>query len=139
MHSTNSTLSQIFSKCDGSACINKTELIGFIILETILYIKLCGDCYRLACLGQQIRMLTDTTELEHFSNPFTKWEDLTQFEFNHVVILRLLKSILKQVNEVYDLISSTWYGLDALETSIENVISNINLVQNLINSTSINT
>ena len=134
MDSTNSNLSRRFSKCDGNVCINESKFIEFIILEKILYVKLCGDCRRLACLGQQIQVLTDTAELEHFSNPFTKWEDLTQFEFNHVVILRLLKSILKQVNEVYDLISSTWYGLDALEASIENVIYNIKLVQNLTNA-----
>ena len=139
MNSTNSNLSQRFLKCDGNVCINKSKFNEFIIFEKVLYIKLCGDCYRLACLGQQIRMLTDTTELEHFSNPFAKWEDLTQLKVNHVFILGLLKSILKRVNEFYDLISSTWYGLDALEKSIENVISNINLVQNLINSSSINT
>ena len=123
--------SQRFSKCDGNVCVNKTELIGFIILEKVLYIGLCGDCRRLAGLGRQIRILTDITELVRFSNPFKKWEDLTRFEFNHVFILSTLKRVLKRLNEVYDLISSTWYGLNALETAIENIITNIHLVENL--------
>ena len=140
MDLTNSNLSQRFSKCDGNVCINKTELSGFISLEKNLYIELCGDCRRLADLGQQMRILTDNSELVHFSNPFKRWEGLTQFEFNHVFILRLLKSVLKRLNEVHDLISSTWYGLDALEAAIENIISNIHLVKNLkTNGVSINT
>ena len=133
MDPTNSNLLQIFSKCDGNICINKTELIEFIILEKVLYIGLCGECQRLAGLGQQIRKLTNSIELVCLFNPFKKWEDLTQFECNHVYILTVLKSILKRLNEVYDLISSTWYGLEALETAIENIITNIHLVQKFEN------
>ena len=138
MNSTNSNLLQRFSKCDGNVCINKSKFSEFIILEKVLYIKICGDCRRLAGLAQQIRILSDTKELKLFSNPFKKWEDLTQLEFNHVFILGLLKSILKRIKEIYDLISSTWYGFNALEGGIENVISNINLVQNFTDNTSIN-
>ena len=140
MDSTNSNLLQTSSKCDGNICINKTESVEFIILEKVLYIELCDDCQRIAGLGQQIRILTDSIELVDFFNPFKKWEDLTQFEFNHVYIFKVLKSILNRLSEIYDLISSTWYGLEALETAIENIITNIHFIQNLkTDKTPINT
>ena len=59
-----------------------------------------------------MRVLTDTTELTHFCNPFKKWEDISQFEFNGVIILKLLEKVLKLANKIRDLISSTWYGFD---------------------------
>ena len=76
------------------------------------------------------KFLTDTTELKQFSNPFIKWGDISQFKFNGVIILKLLKQVLKRSNEIRDLISSTWYGFEALETGIENIIFNIHLVEN---------
>lgn len=127
----NSNLCQRFprKRCDGNVCINRSESSVFIILERLLYIELCGECQRLASLIQHIHIITDTKELMYFSNPFKKWKDITQFEFNHVIILRLLKKVLKRLNEVYDLISSNWYGLNELETGIENIICNIHLVE----------
>ena len=132
MNSENSNLSQRFPnrKCDGNVCINKTEVIGIIILERCLFIELCGECQRLSSLSRQIRVLTDTTELKQFSNPFIKWGDIGQFKFNGVIILKLLKQVLKRSNEIRDLISITWYGFEALETGIENIIANIHLVEN---------
>ena len=65
-----------------------------------------------------------------FSNPFKKWEDISQFEFNGVIILKSLKKVLKLSNKIRDLISSTWYGFDELETGVENIIFNIHLVEN---------
>ena len=120
-------------KCDGNVCINKPETIEVIVLEKFLYIQLCGSCQRLRSLTQQIWILADTVELIIVSNPFKKWEDKSQFGFNGVIIIRFLKKILKRLNEVYKLISCTWYGLDILETNIENIIFNIHLVENLGN------
>ena len=132
MKSEKLNLSQKFPKrkCDGNVCVNKTEVIGIIILERCLFIELCGECQRLSSLSRQIRVLTDTTELKQFSNPFIKWGDISQFEFNGVIILKLLKQVLKRSNEIRDLISITWYGFEALETGIENIIANIHLVEN---------
>ena len=132
MKSEKLNLSQRFPKrkCDGNVCVNKTEVIGIIILERCLFLELCGECQRLSSLSRQIRVLTDTTELKQFSNPFIKWEDISQFEFNGVIILKLLKPVLKRLNEIRDLISITWYGFEALETGIENIIANIRLVEN---------
>ena len=132
MNSENLNLFQRFpkQKCDGNVCINKTEVIGIIILERCLFIELCGECHWLSGLSRQMRVLTDTTELIHFSNPFKKWEDISQFEFNGVIILKSLKKVLKLSNKMCDLISSTWYGFDELETGIENIIFNIHLVEN---------
>ena len=123
-----------FSKgqCDGNVCINRTELIEIIYLDRLCYIELCGECRRLASISQQIRILTDNTELNHFPNPFNKWEDITQLQFDHAVVLSLLKAVLKRLNEFHDLISSAWYGLNALETGIENIVFNIHLVENSI-------
>ena len=125
-------LSQRFpkQKCDGNVCINKTEVTGIIILERCLFIEVCGECHWLSSLSRQMRVLTDTTELTHFSNPFKKWEDISQFKFNGVNILKLLKKVLKLSNKIRDLISSTWYGFDELETGIENIIFNIHLFEN---------
>ena len=135
MASENSNLSQRFPKrkCDGHVCINKTEVIGIIILERCLYIELCGECQRLSSLSQQISVLTDTTQLIQFSNPFIKWRDISQLKFNSCIIIRLLKKVLKRSNKIRDLISSTWYGFEALETGIENIIANICLVKKLEN------
>ena len=108
-------------------------MIGIIILERCLYIELCGECQRLSSLSQQIRVLTDTTQLIQFSNPFIKWGDISQLKFNSCIIIRLLKKVLKRSNEIRDLISSTWYGFEALETGIENIIANICLVKKLEN------
>ena len=125
MKSEKLNLSQRFPKrkCDGNVCNNKTEVIGIIILERCLFIELCGECHWLSSLSRQMRVLTDTTELTHFSNPFKIWEDISQFEFIGV-ILKSLK------NKIRDLISSTWYGFDELETGIENIIFNVHLVEN---------
>ena len=56
MNSENSNLSQRFPKrkCDGNVCVNKTEVIGIIILERCLFIELCGECQRLSSLSRQI-------------------------------------------------------------------------------------
>ena len=126
-------LSQRFTKekWDGHVCINKTEVIGIIILERCLYIELCGECQRLS--SQQIRVLINTTQLIQFSNPFTKWGDISQLQFNSCIIIRLLKKFLKRSNEIRDFISSTWYSFEALETCIENIIANICLVKKLEN------
>ena len=131
MNSENSNLSQKFpkQKCDGNVCVNNTEVIGIIILERCLFIELCGECLWLSSLSQQMRVLTDPTELIHFSNPFKKWEDISQFEFNGVIV-KLLKKVFKLSNKIRDLISSTWYGFDELQTGIENIIFNIHLVEN---------
>ena len=121
-------------KCDGNVCINKSETIEVIALEKFLYIQLCGNCQRLRSLTQQIGNLGDTIQLITASKPFKKWEDKSQLDFNGVIITRLLKKILKRLNEVYDLISSIWYGLGILETNIENIIYNIHLVEKLGNN-----
>ena len=87
MKSEKLNLSQRFPnrKCDGNVCINKTEVIGIIILERCLFIELRGECHWLSSLSRQMRVLTDTTELKHFSNPFNKW-----CYYLKVIILKLL-------------------------------------------------
>ena len=118
-------------KCDGNICINRSEMTEFIILEQIFYVELCGACQELSKSILQIQSLTDTTQLKHVPSPFLKWEDITLLQFNGFTIIRLLRRVLKLSNIMRDFISSIWYGFDTLETGIENIISNIHLVENL--------
>ena len=123
--------------CDGNICINRSEMAESIILEQILYVELCGECQELTKSILQIRSLTHATQLRHFPSPFIKWENITLLQFNGFTVIRLLRKVLKISNIIRDFISSIWYGFDTLEAGIENVISNIHLVENLNNKSSI--
>ena len=58
-------------------------------------------------------------------------ENITQLKFNGFTVIRLLRKVLKISNIIRDFISSIWYGFDILESGIDNVISNIRLVESL--------
>ena len=121
-------------KCDGNICINRSETTVFIILEQIFYVELCGECRELSTSILQIQSLTDVTQLKHFPSPFLKWEDITLLQFNGFTTIRLLRRVFKLLNIIHDFISSIWYGFEELEAGIENIISNIHLIENLNNT-----
>ena len=117
--------------CDGNICINRSEMAEFIIVDQILYVELCGECQELTQSILQIQSLTHVTQLRLFPSPFIKWENITQIKFNGFTVIRLLRKVLKISNIIRDFISSIWYGFDILESGIDNVISNIRLVESL--------
>ena len=121
-------------KCDGNICINRSKMTDFIILEQIFYVEFCGECRELSKSILQIQSLTDVTQSKHFPSPFLKWEDITLLQFNCFTTIRLLRRVLKFSNIIRDFISSIWYGFEELEAGIENIISNIHIVENLNNT-----
>ena len=123
--------SAIQRACDGNICINRSEMAEFIIVDQILYVELCGECQELTQSILQIQSLTHVTQLRLYPSPFIKWKNITQIKFNGFTVIRLLRKVLKISNIIRDFISSIWYGFDMLEAGIDNVISNIRLVESL--------